>query len=94
MRFLLSILLSTACLAPPVLQGQTGTFTDSLDPFFETHCYECHDDTTTKGGLDLLALSNNLTNPKTFAEWERIYDRVTKGEMPPEKKPRPESEVV
>lgn len=64
-------------------------FDTALIPFFENHCYDCHDGDVSKGGLDLLSLSRDLQKEEHFAKWERIYDRVTKGEMPPEKKPRP-----
>ncbi len=56
--------------------------------FFETHCAECHDAESKKGGLDLLALKREFTNPDTFARWVKVYDRLDSGEMPPKKKPR------
>ncbi len=62
---------------------------DELSFFFEKHCYECHDDLTTKAGLDLYALSTDLGDPESFAKWERIYDRIQNGEMPPPDKLRP-----
>src|SRR5439155_11241100 len=58
--------------------------------FLERYCVECHDTQTKKGGLDLTELPfepNNLTN---FNKWVLINDRVTKSEMPPKKKERPE----
>lgn len=61
-----------------------NSFVDELEPFFENHCYECHDDISEKGGLDLLALPQDLSDEATFAKWERIFDRVADGEMPPE----------
>lgn len=64
-------------------------FVKKLQPFFETHCYECHDDLTTKAGLDLYELSTDLSDPAAQAKWVQIYDRVAKGEMPPKDKPRP-----
>jgi hypothetical protein len=62
-----------------------------LNPFLEQHCLECHDDLTTKGDLDLTALNFDLKNPAEFAAWDLVYQRVKDGEMPPKKKPRPES---
>ena len=56
------------------------------------HCYDCHDDLTAKGRLDLTILPTNLTNPDTLAKWTLIHDRVRNGEMPPEDKPQPKSE--
>ncbi len=59
--------------------------------FFEQHCYDCHDDLTTKGGLDLTALTGDLADPDTLAKWVLVHDRVRAGEMPPINKPQPES---
>lgn len=51
--------------------------------FLETSCWECHAGPSVEGGLDLSSLSTDLAQPETFARWERIYDRVVRGEMPP-----------
>lgn len=51
--------------------------------FFEKYCYDCHADGTAEGGLDLSTISLSLQNEQVFAKWERIYDRVLRGEMPP-----------
>ncbi|MDI1315082.1 DUF1592 domain-containing protein [Prosthecobacter sp.] len=55
----------------------------SMPPQIEQSCVECHDKDTTKGSLDLTALSFDLTDPATRERWIRIYDRVEKSEMPP-----------
>ncbi|MFT5470527.1 MAG: hypothetical protein ACI8UO_005656 [Verrucomicrobiales bacterium] len=55
------------------------------DAFFEQHCFECHDDVSAKGDLDLTSLSRDFADPR----WIRIHDRIQSGEMPPAKKPRP-----
>ncbi len=64
-------------------------FGPSLQPFFDQHCYECHDDVTAKGNLDLYSLETDLNDPGLMARWVRIYDRVANGEMPPKDEPRP-----
>lgn len=61
-------------------------------PQIEQRCLECHDKDTTKGGLDLTALSFDLTDPATRDRWVRIYDRVEKGEMPPKPEDLPQPE--
>ena len=59
-------------------------------PFLQLHCFDCHGDGASKGGLDLERLGHDLTDAATFAKWEQIFDRVSKGEMPPAKvKERP-----
>ena len=60
----------------------------ALESFLDTHCFECHDETG-KGDLNLLDTAFDLENPESFAIWERVFDRVHSGEMPPAKKPRP-----
>ena len=87
-RFFLSLFL---VVQPFAVLGQTLKFQRALDPFFEQHCYECHDDSVKKGDLDLFALSGDLNNPEAFSKWERIYDRVSSGEMPPKKKEQPKA---
>lgn len=54
--------------------------------FLETHCIDCHDAETKKGGLDLTALGDG-----DLSVWVKVHDRVSSGEMPPAKKPRPEA---
>ncbi len=76
---LLSLLLS-----PLVSSG-------AVSPFLEKNCVECHDADAKKGGLDLTALKSDLTDPKSFETWVKIFDRTTNGEMPPKKKPRPDA---
>ena len=62
--------------------------------FLETHCFDCHDAETKKGGLDLTALKLDLTDANSFSKWVDVHDRVRAGEMPPPKKKRlPEAET-
>lgn len=70
---------------------QAASPTASLSTFIDKHCAECHDGDVKKAGLDLSALSWKPEERKNFDEWVKIFDRVTKGEMPPAKKPRPET---
>ena len=56
----------------------------------ESRCYDCHDSETKKGDLDLTTLPFYLDDPKTFAAWVKVHDRVRDGEMPPKKKEQPE----
>ncbi len=61
--------------------------------FLDQHCIECHDDVTTKGGgLNLLELEFNPDDINNLAIWTKVRDRAKSGEMPPEKKRRPDRE--
>jgi hypothetical protein len=73
--------------------GATPAFANPLIPFLDSYCFDCHDSTTKKGGLDLEALATR-PDPRTnaaalLAKWERVHDRLRDGEMPPAKKPQP-----
>ena len=57
--------------------------------FFEQHCFDCHDATEKKGGLDLDALKTNFADAENFGRWVKVHDRIESGEMPPKKKERP-----
>ncbi|HEY2413331.1 MAG TPA: DUF1592 domain-containing protein [Pirellulaceae bacterium] len=57
--------------------------------FFDKHCSDCHDSTAKEGGLDLSALSRDLTDAETLRRWVRIYDRLAESEMPPKSAPQP-----
>lgn len=58
---------------PPVLVGA----------FMAAHCLDCHNADTKQGNLDLTTLPFDTDNPKTFAMWVKVHDRVQNGEMPP-----------
>ena len=74
MRIPLIILLatSTLSLAEADLRG-----------YLETHCFDCHDSTTKKGGLDLESLPFQLDARGGFDKWAQVHDRIAAGEMPP-----------
>ena len=57
--------------------------------FFAQHCTECHDKDTKKGNLDLTSLKPDFAARESFAGWEKVFDRVAKGEMPPKKSAQP-----
>ena len=60
-----------------------------LRTFTQAHCIECHGGDATKGGLDLTTLKPDFSSRDNFARWEKVFDRVAKGEMPPKKSEQP-----
>src|SRR5215218_7912340 len=62
--------------------------------FIDAHCADCHDGDEKKGGLDFAALAFAPNDPKNFATWAKIHDRVATGEMPPKKRERPETKEL
>ncbi len=57
--------------------------------FIEESCADCHDADTMKGDLDLTSLTLQPGDPKNFALWVKVHDRVVAGEMPPKKHEQP-----
>ena len=70
-----------------------GAFEADVAPLFEASCLKCHVGTETTP-LDLTALGHDLADRETFRLWERIFDRVTEGEMPPSGARRPAQRIV
>lgn len=67
---------------------------EELEPFLDQHCYACHDDIDQEGGLNLLDLEFEAGNRENRAVWEKVFHRVESGEMPPQKKTRPDPETL
>jgi len=56
---------------------------DPIASFFAAHCEDCHANGASEGGFRLEELKADLAAPRHFARWERIFDRTSRGEMPP-----------
>jgi len=66
----------------------------SVELFFESYCYDCHDADTTKGDLDLEALTRKIADSADALNWQDILDKLNAGEMPPEDKKQPSREEL
>ena len=64
-------------------------FDGDVRPFLTAYCQDCHADGSAEGGFQIDRLSSDLDQPQTFASWERLFDRVESGEMPPEDATQP-----
>lgn len=84
-------LLLLTLLIPLLTSTLAAEFPKSVQPFFEQHCFKCHDDFDAEGDLNLLDLKFNPSNPQNLRTWSHIFDRVSSGEMPPKKEARPEA---
>ena len=67
---------------------------DSIEPFFETYCFDCHDSDTAKADLDLESLTRSIANGTDALHWQDILDQLNSGEMPPKKKAQPGKEEL
>ena len=69
------------------------SFEADVAPLLETSCLQCHD-ARTQTPLNFERLTFDLGDHQTFRTWERVFERVERGEMPPRGAPRPEPAVV
>ena len=69
------------------------SFEADVAPLVETSCLTCHGPRTATP-LDIGSLGHDLTDRAVFRAWERIYERVENGEMPPRGVRRPDPAVV
>ncbi|MCA8988553.1 MAG: DUF1592 domain-containing protein, partial [Planctomycetaceae bacterium] len=88
-RFGYVILLVSAGLL--VSSGSAEAQLVRAEGFFKRYCLDCHQGAEAEASLDLKALPVELADPKNFARWEQLYDRVAQGEMPPKDAPQPAS---
>jgi hypothetical protein len=65
-----------------------GDFKSFSSSFLEKHCFDCHDDETTKGDLNLLKLGP--LNEINAGVWKSVWSQVALQEMPPKKKSQPD----
>jgi len=68
-----------------------GAADSPAEKFFEQHCADCHLAGEKEGGLDLAALSRDMSDAETLRRWVRVYDRVAGGEMPPQSAVQPDA---
>ena len=61
--------------------------------FADANCYDCHGEFLQESDFRLDTLSEDLSNPATFATWAKVYDRIRKGEMPPAGADRPDGKA-
>ena len=90
---ILLLILFVLSINAPAYGGGAGGPAAAVDRLVRDACADCHGEFT-ETGLDLTALGSDLTDAATFRRWERVLDRVGKGEMPPEEADRPDPAVV
>lgn len=59
-----------------------------LKPLFENHCVQCHGAETQRARLRLDTLSPDLANPENLRRWEKVFDKIDSGDMPPKSEER------
>ncbi len=69
------------------------TFEAEVAPLVGSSCLQCHGDRTVTP-LNLARLGFDLADPETFKVWEKVYERLENGEMPPATAPQPDAVMV
>lgn len=70
------------------------TFATQLKPLFDGHCVHCHGADAQKARLRLDTLSADLNDPAVARRWEKVFDKLASGEMPPKSEDRPPEELL
>ena len=91
-----SKLTTVATLAVALVAGASDSvqaFESEVRPLLESSCLACHSNQILSS-LDLTTTGFDLSDAATFRTWERLFDRVQRGEMPPPPMPAPDATVV
>ncbi len=79
-----------ALLAATATPGHAAdAFTEKLTPFFDQHCASCHGDDEKEGDFSIEVLTPKFDDHLNSLRWQRVFEKISAGEMPPKKKPRP-----
>ena len=69
------------------------SFREAVTPLIQSACIDCHDGNTDTR-LNFEDLGHDLSQSETFRHWERVFDRVSSGEMPPSSESRPDPTLL
>ncbi|MEE2776077.1 MAG: DUF1592 domain-containing protein [Acidobacteriota bacterium] len=72
-------------LTAPPLWGQS--FEAEMSALVDSSCIRCHDASTVTP-IDFSRVEFDLQKRETFGTWEKVYERIRKGEMPPADAPQ------
>ena len=90
-RVAMCFLMAGSTAATAALDPAKASFLKDILPLLEDHCYACHGDGQTKGGLALDEFQTEKDVHQGYKIWEQIRKLVAAGEMPPEgRKNRPD----
>lgn len=85
---LLSLVLLVIALGAP--RGESAaSLIERPRALFDAHCVQCHGADIQEAGLRLDTLSADLDDPAVARRWEKVFDRLSAGEMPPQSEARP-----
>jgi hypothetical protein len=65
------------------------TFDNTVQPVLKKTCAPCHNEQSAAAGLNIAGFTKSASLASDRAGWDRIYDKLRSGEMPPAGVPRP-----
>lgn len=65
-----------------------------LKTLIEKHCIDCHGPDTQKARLRLDMLPADWNDPSVARRWEKVFDKLASGDMPPKSEERPPMELL
>jgi len=65
---------------------------DTVRPFLENHCLDCHAGELAEADLDFERLAPPAPDADSLAKWVHVHDKLHAREMPPAEMPQPEDE--
>lgn len=74
--------------------GAEDRFATAVQPLLKSHCYICHADGSDEGDVALDRLSHDLTDPLNASVWQKVYEQMILGQMPPAKEKQPHLDDV
>jgi len=85
----LSLGLVFASSAPAAPLPDLNGYRDTVAPFLENYCLDCHDAETQKGKLSLEGVDADIIGGEQLDTWRLVRDQVHFHDMPPAKKTQP-----
>ena len=90
---LAAALASAALAAPPALSAAAQPLDPSARGFLRRHCAACHSGAAAQAGVRLDAAEVDWREPEAAAHWERVFNALSRGAMPPADAPRQPAEA-
>jgi hypothetical protein len=88
----LHVTLSWLLLTGSLTSTQAGSFDQTLKPFLQTYCTDCHGPDKQKGERRFDTLPQNIADNNTLADYQDILDQLNLSEMPPRKSDQPQAD--
>lgn len=83
-----------ALLGIPAAAVPDETFARTVRPFLANHCIKCHGDGKAKAGLRLDKIRAGLADGADVEAWQKVFETLGSGDMPPAREPRPATQSV